>query len=108
MANVVKITKDNYTAEVKSASIPVVLEFGGEWCQPCKKMLPIMEELALRYAGRMKVGYVDVGLSRDVASEFKVMTLPTILFLKAGTVVRQLVGARSKDELEAVVEEVLD
>jgi thioredoxin 1 len=107
MANVVQITKDNFTSEVSGAGTPVLLDFGAEWCQPCKKLAPIVENLAQRYSGRLKVGYVDVGVSQNLAMEYRVMSVPTLLFFKSGAVVRQVVGARSAEELDALVQEVL-
>lgn len=107
MANVVQITKDNFTSEVQSSATPVLLDFGAEWCQPCKKLAPVVEKLAQQYAGKLKVGYVDVGVSQNLAMEYRVMNVPTLLFFKAGKVVRQVVGARSSDELDAMIQEVL-
>lgn len=107
MANVVNITKDNFTSEVGNASTPVLLDFGAEWCQPCKKLAPVVEKLAQQYAGKLKVGYVDVGVSQNLAMEFRVMNVPTLLFFKAGKVVKQVVGARSSDELDSLIQEVL-
>src|ERR1051325_6428176 len=99
MANVVQITKENFASEVQGAPTPVLLDFGAEWCQPCKKLAPVVESLAQRYVGKLKVGYVDVGVSPDLAAQFRVMNVPTLLFFKAGKVVRQVVGARSSEDL---------
>ena len=107
MANVVQITKDNFTSEVAGSATPVLLDFGAEWCQPCKKLAPVVEKLAQQYAGKLKVGYVDVGVSQNLAMEYRVMNVPTLLFFKGGKVVRQVVGARSSDELDAMIQEVL-
>jgi thioredoxin 1 len=107
MSSVVQITKDNFASEVQTASTPVMLDFGAEWCQPCKKMAPLVESLAQKHNGKLKVGYVDVGVSQNLAMEFRVMSVPTLLFFKQGKVVRQVVGARSAEELEALVQEVL-
>lgn len=107
MANVVQITKDNFTSEVASAQTPVLLDFGAEWCQPCKKLAPVVEKLAQQYVGKLKVGYVDVGVSQNLAMEYRVMNVPTLLFFKGGKVVRQIVGSRSSDELDAMIQEVL-
>lgn len=107
MANVVNITKDNFPSEVANATTPVLLDFGAEWCQPCKKLAPVVEKLAQQYAGKLKVGYVDVGVSQNLAMEFRVMNVPTLLFFKAGKVVKQVVGARSSDELDSLIQEVL-
>ena len=107
MSSVVQITKDNFPTEVQAAAQPVLLDFGAEWCQPCKKLAPVVESLAQRYNGRLKVGYVDVGVSQNLAMEFRVMSVPTLLFFKQGKVVRQVVGARTAEELDQLVQEVL-
>jgi thioredoxin 1 len=107
MANVVQINEKNFSSEVQSASIPVLLDFGAEWCQPCKKLAPVIESLAQRYVGKLKVGYVDVGVATDLAAQFRVMNVPTLLFFKAGKVVRQVVGARSSEDLDDMIQEVL-
>ena len=108
MSSVVQITKDNFASEVQGAPTPVLLDFGAEWCQPCKKLAPVVESLAQRYNGKLKVGYVDVGTSgQSLAMEYRVMSVPTLLFFKKGQVVRQVVGARSAEELDQLVQEVL-
>ena len=107
MSSVVQITKANFQSEVQSAATPVLLDFGAEWCQPCKRMAPLVESLAQKHNGKLKVGYVDISVSTDLAQEFRVMSVPTLLFFKQGKVVRQVVGARGAEELEALVQEVL-
>ncbi len=107
MANVVQINEKNFSSEVQSASIPVLLDFGAEWCQPCKKLAPVIESLAQRYVGKLKVGYVDVGVAQELAAQFRVMNVPTLLFFKSGKVVRQVVGARSSEDLDDMIQEVL-
>jgi len=107
MSNMLAITKDNFAKEVGQSSVPVLLDFGAEWCQPCKKLAPVMEGLASRYAGKLKVGYVDVGTSQTLAMEYRVMSVPTLLFFKSGQGVRQVVGPRSPEELDSLVREIL-
>ena len=107
MSNLMRITKDNFATEVVAAAVPVLIDFGADWCAPCKKLAPIVEDLAKRYSGRLKVGYVDVGKDQALAADYKVMSVPTLLFFKGGKVVRQLTGFRPADELETALEEVL-
>src|SRR5689334_16654861 len=107
MASVLQINNDNFASEVKSASMPVLVDFGADWCGPCKKLAPVVESMAKQFAGKLKVGYVDVGVSQQIAMEYRVMSVPTLLFFKQGQVVKQIVGARSADELQHEIEEVL-
>jgi thioredoxin 1 len=107
VANVIQITQSNFASEVTSAPTPVLLDFGAEWCGPCKALAPVVETLAKAYSGKLKVGYVDVTANPTLAQQFQVMSVPTLLFFRSGRIVRQVVGSRSKAELESLVEEVL-
>lgn len=107
VANVRGIDAKNFDIEILSAKEPVLLDFGADWCGPCKKMAPIVENLAGKYAGRLKVGYVDVGKDQALAAKYQVMSVPTLLFFKEGKVVRQMIGARGQDELAKAIEEIL-
>ena len=106
MANVLSITPNNFESEIQSSQGPVLLDFGADWCGPCKQLAPIVEGVAEKYSGRLKVGYVDIGESPTLAGQFQVMSVPTLLFFQDGQVVRQLVGARSQIELEDVIDEI--
>ena len=98
-----KITRENFEDEVMKSSIPVLIDFWAPWCGPCQMMGPIIEQLAKEYEGKAKVGKVNVDEEGELAQAFGVMSIPTIVLVKDGKVVKQLVGARPKEELEEII-----
>ncbi len=97
----------NFEAEVKESSQPVLVDFGAEWCGPCRALAPIVEELATEYDGRLKVGTVDIDTSKQVAAQFGIMSVPTIIFFKDGQPVDKVVGLRPKAELKTRIDGLL-
>ena len=97
----------NFEAEVKQSDQPVLVDFGATWCGPCRALEPIVKELAAEFDGRLKVGSVDIDESRTVASQFGIMSVPTIIFFKDGEVVDKVVGLRPKAELKTKIEGLL-
>lgn len=94
-----KFTDDNYNQEVLEANELVVIDFYADWCGPCKMMAPVVEELAAEYTGTVKIGKLNVDESPNTASKYRVMSIPTILFIKNKEVVDTIVGAVSKAQL---------
>ena len=94
-----EITSQNFN-EVIAQDQPVVLDFWATWCGPCKKIAPLIEELAAEYEGRAIIGKVNVEDEDELASQFGIRNIPTVLFIKNGTVVDKQVGACPKSELE--------
>jgi len=95
----VQITNENF-AELKSGAQPLVVDFWATWCGPCRMIAPIIAELAQEYDGQITVGKCDVEENEDLAMEFGIRNIPTILFFKNGEVVDKLVGAVSKAKLD--------
>lgn len=99
-----KITRENFENEVMKSNIPVLIDFWAPWCGPCQMMGPIIEQLAEEYEGKAKVGKVNVDEEGELSQAFGVMSIPTIVLVKDGKVVRQAVGARPKTEVEAMLQ----
>ena len=101
-----KITSQNFN-ELIAQDKPVVLDFWATWCGPCKKVAPLVEELAAEYEGRAIIGKVNVEDEDDLASQFGIRNIPTILYIKNGQVVDKQVGACPKSELEGKLKALL-
>lgn len=99
-----KITRENFENEVMKSNIPVLIDFWAPWCGPCRMMGPIIEQLAKEYEGKAKVGKVNVDEEGELAQAFGVMSIPTIVLVKDGKVVKQVVGARPKAEVEEMLQ----
>jgi len=95
----VQITSENF-AQLKSGEQPLVVDFWATWCGPCRMLAPVVAELAEEYEGKITVGKCDVEENDELAMEFGIRNIPTILFFKNGEVVDKLVGAVSKDKLD--------
>jgi thioredoxin 1 len=102
-AMAIELNDMNFTDEVINAGQTVLVDFGAAWCGPCKMLDPIVEELASEYAGRVKVGKIDLDTNPDTAIEFGVRSLPSILFFRDGKVVDRIVGAVPKGEIVRVL-----
>lgn len=96
---IVEIKDGNWQSEVLNAGIPVLVDFWAEWCGPCRAIAPILEELAGEMAGRIKVAKVNVDDNQQLAGEFGIRSIPTLLIVKEGVVQEQMVGAMNKAAL---------
>ncbi len=93
------LTDKDFAQEVLQSNIPVLVDFWAEWCGPCRAIAPIVEELAGELQGRMKVAKVDVDQAQDLAAEYDVRSIPTLLVFKNGKVVEEIIGAMAKPQL---------
>lgn len=103
----VAVQDASFKAEVLDSSVPVLVDFWATWCAPCKAIAPALEELASQYKGKVKIAKVDVDENQQVAQQFGIRSIPTLLFFKGGRVVDQLVGAMPKAKLEDAIKKQL-
>ena len=92
-------TDATFDADVLKNSKPVLVDFWAEWCGPCKKLSPILEQIAEEMSGQVKVAKVDVDAERTLGAMFQVMSLPTVMIFKDGAAVDTLIGAQPKSEI---------
>ncbi len=104
---IVDITNDTFEETVLKADKPVVVDFWASWCGPCRMVAPIMEELADEFEGKVNIAKVNVDDQGELAAQFRIMSIPTVLVFKNGQVAEKIVGARAKSEFVELIEKQL-
>ena len=107
MSAEIVITAGNFETEVMSSDKPVLVDFWAEWCMPCRMIAPLIEEIAATYAGKLKVGTVNVDEQPDLANRFGIISIPALLVFKNGELVQQKLGAVPKHEIEGLFKSLL-
>ncbi|MFZ3172287.1 MAG: thioredoxin [Carboxydocellales bacterium] len=105
--NVLTFTDSNFKTDVVESAQPVLVDFWAAWCGPCRMIAPVVDEIATDYAGKVKVGKVNVDENRQVAMDFGVMSIPTLLVFKNGQPAERIVGYQNKQQLTAVLDKHL-
>ena len=107
MSNIKKVTTDTFRKDVIESDKPVIVDFWAEWCGPCKKLSPILEEVAEELDGQVTVAKVNVDEERNLGAMFQIMSIPNVLIFNHGEKVDEFVGLRSKDDIVAQVKRQL-
>ena len=104
--SILTLTQENFAQQVLQSRAPVLVDFWAEWCGPCKMIAPLLDELADEYDGKVKIGKVNIDEQQNLAAEYGVRAIPTLLVFHNGQVTDQIVGARSKRDLKASLDRV--
>lgn len=105
--NLFEFTDQNFENDVELSETPVLIDFWAVWCGPCKAIAPVIEEIADEYQGKVKVGKVDVDQNQNIAMKYGIRSIPTILIMKKGEVVNQIVGAVPKTNITDMLNELI-
>lgn len=105
--SVVLITDQNFGNEVKESTVPVLVDFGADWCMPCKMIAPLVGEVSQEYKGKLKVGKMDVDNNTGIATDLGIMNIPTLIIFKNGEELDRIVGVISKNQLKEKIEKAL-
>ena len=107
MSQVLEANEENFEKEVIQSDRPVLVDFSATWCAPCKKLEPLLREIATDYDGRLRVVKVDIDKAPSIAAKFAVMSVPTLVLFRDGKVMDQLTGLVAKRVITAKVDKVL-
>jgi thioredoxin 1 len=107
MSKGITITTGNFETEVLKSEVPVLLDFWASWCNPCRMIGPFIDQLAEEYSGRVKIGKVNIDEENDIAEKHSIVSIPTLVLYKDGSLVRQQVGAHPKHDIEALFKDMV-
>jgi len=100
--SVINITKDNFNKEVVKSEKPVLIDFWASWCGPCKMLSPVVDEIA-KEVSNVKIGKVNVEEQQELATMFEVMSIPMLVFIKDGKIIKQSIGLTSKEKIASMI-----
>lgn len=103
----IKLTKDNFDSEVINSNIPVLVDFWAAWCGPCRMIAPVIERIAEKFDGRIKVGKVNVDEEPEISLEYNIASIPTVMIFKNGEEVSKSIGYSDEAEIEQLILEAI-
>lgn len=103
----IELTDENFVKEVMEGGMPALVDFWAEWCMPCKMLAPTIDELAVDYAGKLKVGKMDTDNARETAMQYGISSIPTLILFKDGEMIKKFVGLQQKADLKEAIDEAL-
>ncbi|MEN9465461.1 MAG: hypothetical protein RL217_1642 [Pseudomonadota bacterium] len=106
-ANILTVTDSSFEADVLGSDVPVLVDFWAEWCGPCKMIAPVLEEIAVEYAGKLKVAKLNIDDNDATAPKFGIRSIPTLILFRNGQVEATKIGAMGKSELSAFINQAL-
>ena len=101
---IITVNESNWNSDVLESTVPVLVDFWAEWCPPCRAIAPVLDDLAEEWNDKLRIAKVNVDERPELANQFGIRSIPTLLLVKAGQVVDQMVGAMSKAALKAKIE----
>ena len=105
--SVVQVTDDTFEAEVIKSTIPVLVDFWARWCNPCKIIAPVLDEIAEDYEGKIKITKLDVDANPEKAVQYKIMSIPNMKLFKNGKIVAEIIGVAPKTEICKKLDKIL-
>ena len=101
---VMSVDKESFDKEVIKCNEPVLVDFWAQWCGPCRAVAPLMDELANEYDDKIKIVKVNVDDAGELASQYRIMSIPTIMLFKGGEVVEKIIGVRTKEDFKKIID----
>ncbi|MBQ6142944.1 MAG: thioredoxin [Clostridia bacterium] len=98
-----KLTAETFEKEIGNTETPVIVDFYASWCGPCKMMAPVLESIKNKYEGSIKIIKIDIDESREIASKYSIMSVPTLMFFVNGELVRKEIGFMPQEKLEDII-----
>src|SRR5438093_40324 len=108
MADLQAVTDADFETEVLKSETPVLVDFWAEWCGPCKQVAPILDKLATEFAGKIRLAKVDVDANPGLSQAFRIMSIPTLMFVKNGKIVGQQAGALPEHILRNAIQQLIN
>ena len=101
------LNEGNFDAEVIKSNSPVLVDFWAPWCGPCRMLGPVIEEIAMEFSGKIKVGKLNTDENLALATQYQITSIPTIIIFKSGKAAEKMIGFKSKNELKKIVENAI-